>query len=252
MTCDICKDRGVVPVPEDKVVVLCECVADLCECDGEWPFFGHEDYCPAFTDHNRARMATVSLAAARVPSNHAWMFHRGQPQEAWLWDRLKDVWKSLGDHDPCGFFFHGPPGTGKTMGASILLNDLILGTGKRGRFTLTSSLFSEQQSTYNDGSPNHGQGDRLLDRYVEVPYLLLDDFGRHKYSDFRKEVLFNLINARAERRVSAEQITIVTSNNTPEALKKLAGSAIMSRLAEMCDFVEMTGPDHRKAKRGKA
>ena len=75
-----------------------------------------------------------------------------------------------------------------------------------------------------------------------MPYLVLDDFGVQRGSEWEMEVLYDLVDAR----YGDEGFTIVTTNQPLEEIRQLSGGRIYSRLAEMCYTVELAGGDYRQ------
>jgi DNA replication protein DnaC len=85
--------------------------------------------------------------------------------------------------------------------------------------------------------PDEGQVDSeyLLDNYVAVPMLALDDLGAEKVTEWGGEQLYRLL----DRRCDARRPTIVTSNAAVDALDP----RIVSRLRE--GLVVCRAPDVR-------
>lgn len=71
--------------------------------------------------------------------------------------------------------------------------------------------------------------------------LAIDDLGAENHTDFAQEILYAVINKVYER----ETKLIVATNLTPEQIGEKYGDRIISRLAEMCVFVELKGEDRR-------
>jgi hypothetical protein len=93
----------------------------------------------------------------------------------------------------------------------------------------------------------------------DVPVLFLDDLGdpdrvwrddkgklrSRMATDDQRDILFELINHRCQRWTPV----FVTSNLTGEGLFAQFGDRIVSRLLELCEFVEMGGADLRRLRR---
>jgi len=83
--------------------------------------------------------------------------------------------------------------------------------------------------------------------FVEAPVLLIDDLGTEQpevvYMGNRVDVLRQVLEMRADR----ARLTLVTSNipMRAEALKERYGDRVVSRLHQMCNYIEMTGDDWR-------
>jgi len=142
-----------------------------------------------------------------------------------------------------GFLFYGPPGTGKTLLGCIMLNELILRWGKPGRFlNLSRKYFERLRDTYSEESEHYGQTWQIMEELCNLPFLMLDDFGIQRGTEWEMEMLYNLIDAR----YGDERFTIVTTNKPFEELKGLSPGRLYSRLVEMCRLVEMDGLDYRQ------
>lgn len=72
--------------------------------------------------------------------------------------------------------------------------------------------------------------------------LILDDLGKEKQTEWTNQILYEVINSRYEHR----KPIVVTTNYSAQELSNRIDSAVVSRLFEMCAFVNVTGVDHRK------
>lgn len=84
--------------------------------------------------------------------------------------------------------------------------------------------------------------DQLLSDLDQYEYLILDDLGAEKPTEWVLEILYVLVNNRYENL----QKLIVTSNKSPQEIAEVVGDRIASRLREMCKTVKMTGEDQRQ------
>lgn len=71
--------------------------------------------------------------------------------------------------------------------------------------------------------------------------LILDDLGKEKRSEWTDQILYEVINARYERKLPI----IVTTNFNASELAEHLDDSVASRIVEMCNFVNVTGKDHR-------
>ena len=142
-----------------------------------------------------------------------------------------------------GYLLHGPPGTGKTLLGCIILNELVLRWCRPGRFlNLSRKYFERLKDTYSESSTSYGQTWSIMEELCNMPFLLLDDFGISRGTEWEMEMLYNLVDAR----YGDERFTVVTTNKPIQDIKDLSQGRIFSRLVEMCHLVEMDGIDFRQ------
>lgn len=145
-----------------------------------------------------------------------------------------------------GLMLIGPPGIGKTHIAVAVLRQVVLGKGIRGLYYDTRSLLSTIRSTYNPVTRTSEID--VLKPVLQAELLVLDDLGAERLTDWVEETMNLIVNTR----YSDRRPTIFTSNyeNRPEptdldALPVRVGVRMHSRLMEMCEFLEWSGPDYR-------
>ena len=140
-----------------------------------------------------------------------------------------------------GLVLAGPPGTGKTHLAAAILNQRIA-DGLPASFVTVPELLADIRRVIR----SEEETSRLMELVKETDLLILDDLGAERATDWTVEQLFVLINAR----LLGQRQTIVTTNIADAGkligqLRGLAGHRIVSRLAEMCTWVELKGEDYR-------
>jgi DNA replication protein DnaC len=145
-----------------------------------------------------------------------------------------------------GLLFHGENGVGKTHLAVALMKEAIRRKGARAVFFETRDLLKTVRETYN----NQVEETELdvLRPVLEADLLVLDDIGAEKKSEWVEETLGLIVNTRySERRITVFTTNLRDSENTePNSVALQLGLRIRSRLKEMCDWVEMAGPDTRE------
>ena len=129
-------------------------------------------------------------------------------------------------------FLWGAAGTGKTHLATAIIRE-------------HDGMVIKPQRIYRDcrGIKDGEEEQAVIDSYVNIPFMVLDDLGVDKKTDFSFSTLYEVIDGRdmAERKG-----LIVTSNLSLTALaERLGDDRISSRLAGMCKVIEMTGKDMR-------
>jgi DNA replication protein DnaC len=145
-----------------------------------------------------------------------------------------------------GLLLYGMTGVGKTHLAVGILKAVIREKGARGYFFETSAFLKQVRNTYNNSVDSTEMA--ILEPALASELLVLDDLGFERMSEWVQETIGLVINARYNKQLP----TIITSNlvevedNTIEkSFIFQLGMRTRSRLLEMCDWVEMRGPDIR-------
>ena len=236
---------------------LCNCTIEDCLCGGRQPYRywdanGDGHWCPCRPKRRRLVEVQRLFKQAEIPTRYQWTFqddfHFNAPNgsaikfAAEVHSYVATLIDS-GKEPSEGFLFYGRPGTGKTMLGCIMLNELMLHRGRPGRFlNLSRKYFQQLRDTYSEDSERYGQTWQIIDALCKMPYLVLDDFGVQRGTEWEQEMLYDLVDAR----YSEERFTIVTTNQPLDDIKQLSQGRIYSRLTEMCRLVDMDGDDYRQ------
>ena len=139
----------------------------------------------------------------------------------------------------------GPVGTGKTHLAVSILKKIFRNgshSGVRFRYVTGTELLHQIRSTY---SQNSGKStEETIERFSKIPYLLIDDFGAEKISDWAREIFYLII----DNRYGDERPTVITSNLNAKELAKKIDDRLMSRILHSCMVLTMDGDDYRLKK----
>jgi len=160
-----------------------------------------------------------------------------------------------------GLLLIGPSGVGKTHLAVAALKELIQ-RGHAGLFCDYRELLKEIQASYNPASESTEMG--ILEPIRTVEILVLDDLGASKPSDWVRDIVGIVLNAR----YNEKRTTLITTNYVDEpssagevtrspagkliapiredSLEQRIGTRMRSRLYEMCRTVEVSAPDFRR------
>jgi DNA replication protein DnaC len=160
-----------------------------------------------------------------------------------------------------GMLLIGPSGVGKTHLSVAALKELIR-RGHGGLFCDYRELLKEIQASYNPASESTEMA--ILEPVRTVEILVLDDLGASKPSDWVRDIVGIVLNAR----YNENKTTIITTNylDNPQAegeatrlpngrlvaairedsLEQRIGTRMRSRLYEMCRSVEVDAPDFRR------
>lgn len=148
-----------------------------------------------------------------------------------------------------GVFFYGTKGTGKTKLAAIIANERAR-AGSPVLFASVPDLMADIRRSFKDGTTSEA-----VQAVKNTPFLVLDDLGAEKMTEWVGEQLFCIVNHRYNERLA----TVVTSNYSPtqvithmatvdgrgNVIDDLQGQRIMSRIYGMCERVEIRGADWR-------
>lgn len=148
-----------------------------------------------------------------------------------------------------GVFLYGVRGTGKTKLAAIIANERAR-AGHPVLFASVPDLMADIRASFDDGNTAE-----TVQAVKETPFLVLDDLGAEKMSEWVGEQLFCIVNHRYNERLQ----TVVTSNYSPteiighmatvdkrgNVIDDMQGQRIMSRIYGMCERVEIKGADWR-------
>ena len=236
---------------------LCTCTEALCRCGGRKPYQywdenSHSSWCSCRPARTRLNWTSRLFKEADIPERYRWHFSAdfaarapdGTPIQ--VAGRVAEYLSTLVDFDEepeRGFLLYGPPGTGKTLLGCIMLNELMLRHGRRGRFlNLSRTFFQRLRDTYSENSRDYGRTWPIFDELCRLPYLMLDDFGTQRGTDWEGEMLYALVDAR----YGEQRFTVITTNQSLEEVKLDSGGRIFSRLMEMCHTVAMDGIDYRQ------
>ena len=199
-----------------------------------------------------ARGRSLTIAEARIPPRYAHCTVSGF-----------EIW-----HDSSHYQgLMGNVGTGKTHLAVAAVRELVETKGARGLYANFPELVQELQMTFDGGGARR---DDILSPVIEAEVLVLDELGAGKPTEWVRDILYFLINSR----YTAARVTIFTTNyldsamldraravrgeNTPvtgdvgrvvESLGDRIGAPLRSRIAEMCDLIDLRGEDYRSRRR---
>ena len=139
-----------------------------------------------------------------------------------------------------GVYFCGDVGTGKTHLAVAVMNELIKRKRVPSLFVTVPELLDNLRGTYNDPGRNL---DEWMDAVKNADFLVLDDLGSEKPTEWVRERLFVVINHRYREQLP----TLFTSNIGPKDLAAQLGERTASRIIAMCDWISLEGEDYREA-----
>lgn len=138
-----------------------------------------------------------------------------------------------------GLLLYGNVGTGKTFAAVCIANALI-DKGFPCMVTSLSRIINTVTGMYADKQ-------QYIDGLNRFAFLVFDDLATEADTDYRNEIIYNIIDSRYR----AGLPFIVTTNLTGQEMKNaedIRKQRIYSRLFERCIPIEVKGTDRRRAK----
>ena len=151
-----------------------------------------------------------------------------------------------------GLLFVGNCGVGKTHLSVAILNAVLSAHDSSARFVDEAELLRSLQYSY--GRDSQSSEEELLRPLRRADLLVWDDLGTGRPTDWVRETIHTIINYR----YTNQRITIFSSNwklpgktgveslSRQQTLSDRIGERLYSRVLEMCEIVEMKGPDFRK------
>lgn len=198
---------------------------------GEDPILHLQDYFSGA--ENNPGFKKMLFLTSILPTKYAFEFFHWWPDNV---DNLETIQKLKNKN----LFLYGKPGTGKTFaGIAAYLSTIknwksVIRLWKQFQFHTTSSILREIRLSYQI----HNLEKLIIQSLIDVPFLMLDDFGMEKSTEFANSTLEDILNERYNN----SRITIITSNYSPESLsKKIGSNRIVSRILEegvKCEFTE--------------
>ena len=145
-----------------------------------------------------------------------------------------------------GLYFCGGVGTGKTHLAVAVMNELIRRKRIPSLFVTVPELLDNLRETYNKPGRNL---DEWMDAVQNAEFLVLDDLGSERTTEWVRERIFVIVNHRYREALP----TVFTSNIGPKDLAEQLGERTASRIIAMCDWIALEGDDYREtaAKEGR-
>ena len=149
-------------------------------------------------------------------------------------ERLRSLlkWKPSDDNRSAGkvsLLLHGASGTCKTRLAWVIFNNLWKDMyPKKCRFFTMRQLESELMTSFKEE-----RHEKVLESLIEIPLLVLDDFGKERMTPRMETDIFSIIDERANRL----HTTIITSNYNGQGLTERfineeTGHAVVRRIRD--------------------
>ena len=175
---------------------------------------------------------------AGIPKHYrGWRLDRWEPEQNAM--ALELAWVYATAWPPKPFLvFTGPVGTGKTALAVAIMYEMWGRHHVRSQFWGVTDLLGVLREAVSAGTEALTGVVSSLRKY---PFLVLDDLGAERHTDFGGEQLYALIN----NRYAGEMPTVITSNVTIDGLDERISSRIQDFRLSCVE--ELSGPDRRRA-----
>jgi DNA replication protein DnaC len=141
-----------------------------------------------------------------------------------------------------GLFIYGSVGAGKTHLLIAMMRQMLesgVVTPNELRFAPILELLEEVKRSWN--SPDATS----IERFKRVDALFIDDLGMEIIRDWTFQLFLSVINYR----YNEDLPTFISSNLSERELLDRYGSAVFSRLAQMCRIVKLDAPNYRMKRR---
>jgi len=138
----------------------------------------------------------------------------------------------------------GNTGSGKTHLAVSMMAEFVKGRFDALFVTLPDLLLEIRDSFSGKSSITEKA---IVEWYSTKQFLVLDDVGAEKPSEFTVSTLYLIL----DRRIRQERQTIITTNLDMRGIEEYAGARIASRISEM-ENIKVNMPDYRKARKAHA
>ena len=157
--------------------------------------------------------------------------------------RLQEYAEHFDPKSGINILLTGEYGTGKSH-LTVATIFRLLEKGYSAIFVDLPQLFTKIKASFKKDSEISEE--EILQTLKSVDILVLDDLGAESMTDWRKETLLQLINARAGK------CTLYTSNLASEEIFEHIGQRNFSRLFAETEVFKITGKDMRMYKRKRA
>jgi len=166
--------------------------------------------------------------------------------------KLSDFSTAVQQYKGKGVFIWGGVGSGKTHLAVALMREQLsqvmyeVSEGIQPRlikntvpiFITIPDLYFEIKQAYRGGAETEAE---IINKYTEVDFLLMDDYGVEKVTEWSGQIQNIII----DRRYRELKKTVITSNLSLDQISHNLDDRVASRIAGMCEVIELTGKDRR-------
>ncbi len=262
LNCRLCNNKGYIKNKEIKIAEICECVKHLCKCGNKEPYMIYDEKknsntrCFCYNYRIKVEQINKLLIKSGLPQKFYFKFLEDYNIKDFNGSYVKELVnindylrKYIIEYEETPkqkgiLFWSTTKGNGKTLAASIILNELIFNYGYEGKYLkLSSDFFGRLRKSYRftDEAESEIEYD-LIKQYINYDILLIDDFGTERGTEWETEKLYELIDGRYEN----NKLTFITTNYDLSRIDELAISdRIISRIVEMCYVIKISAQCYR-------
>ncbi len=155
-------------------------------------------------------------------------------------ERVKEYLRNKEYSKGKGLIFVGECGVGKTHLAVGIMKELAK-KGIQVKFVFVPDFLDELRKSYEKEA---GLEEDIIGVVRDCDFLILDDLGTEKITEWSKEKILQVIN----HRVNYLLPFIITTNFSGEVLKERIGERTYSRIKGVCEELVLNGSDRRLSK----
>ena len=137
-----------------------------------------------------------------------------------------------------GIFIHGSVGAGKTHLMTAMIHSMIeenVATPDEILFVPILELLERVKSSWERGERSP------IERLKKIPVLFIDDLGMEVVKDWAFQIFLNIVT----HRYNEDLPLFISSNLNERELLDRYGTAVLSRLAQMCEIIKLDAPNFR-------
>lgn len=138
-------------------------------------------------------------------------------------------------------YIQGGFGIGKTYTLKCATK-MAIDYGYEALYIRHNILIDDLRQSYDDKSGQASYREKL-NRYKNIQFLAIDEFGRERLTEFSKNAMAELYDARYEKAINGNLITILASNFSPE---NTMDAYMLDRARDLrCKVLELKGKSWR-------
>ncbi|MCB1178327.1 MAG: ATP-binding protein [Leptospiraceae bacterium] len=264
--CDSCGGTGIILLEivqgtRFPKLSICNCVGEncyVCPAEGKPPFLLYDEMSdkmiPCICNQARSHLASLleKIKKANIPPRYQFKFldnldisGEGLITLMVAHDWATEMVSNFSNREiPLqGMYLSGGTGSGKTLLACTILNELIFRYNANCKYAKVNKDFlNVLKGTYQKDSEFYGQESLIELEIANVDVLVIDDFGVQKETEWANSKLYDLIDHRYE----SDKLTLLTSNLELSELREMGEGRIYSRLLEMTRELKLECPDYRE------